>query len=296
MNHSNQSMSEILFSCEAIKVAPVDSPFLYTSGLIGPYYVNTHYLCGGREASERILSEINLLQEEPGELICKLPSVINEVLDNSGIYQEVMTRLERVAKDIAEKSCFDYVSGGQRRDWFFSIPLAKMLNIPHLYLFNDQRVLTEDALTFELTSNKTNALHVADLLTVGSSYLSKWIPALDDRGVNISASLNCVDRNQGGKNNLEGAGISEVRSLCVIEDSLFEDAHSKDLLTNDQLLMIKDYQNDPYEAMRVFLKKTPEYVIAALKADEKSKSRIELTIQNDLYELGADFLSGFKSI
>jgi len=296
MNLSNQSISEVLFSCEAIKVAPVDSPFLYTSGLIGPFYVNTHYLCGGKEASERVLGEINLLQVKPSELIGKLPAVILEVLDASSVYQEVMNRLEVVAKGIVANSSISYISGGQRRDWFFSIPLAKMLNIPHLYLFNDKRIFTEDALPFETTSSKVSSLHVADLLTVGSSYLSKWIPALEDRGVNIAASLNCVDRNQGGKSNLEEAGISDVRSLCVLEAALFEDAQSKGLLTNEQLQMIKDYQKNPYEAMRVFLKRTPEFIINAIKADEKSRSRIELTIQNDLYELGADFLSAFKSI
>ena len=38
-----------LFETRAIRVCPKDKLFWYTSGKIGPYYINTHFLIGCEE-------------------------------------------------------------------------------------------------------------------------------------------------------------------------------------------------------------------------------------------------------
>ncbi|HTZ16996.1 MAG TPA: hypothetical protein VMB78_01020, partial [Dissulfurispiraceae bacterium] len=55
-------ITEYLFRTNAIKVADPKTPFWYTSGLIGPFYVNTHYLAGGRVAALELL---DLITEHP---------------------------------------------------------------------------------------------------------------------------------------------------------------------------------------------------------------------------------------
>ncbi len=40
-----EKLIEGLFETDAIKVCPAGKPFWYTSGKIGPYYVNTHFRC-----------------------------------------------------------------------------------------------------------------------------------------------------------------------------------------------------------------------------------------------------------
>ena len=35
-----------LFKTDSVKICPENKPFWYTSGKIGPYYINTHFLYG----------------------------------------------------------------------------------------------------------------------------------------------------------------------------------------------------------------------------------------------------------
>ena len=37
-------ITEDLFKTTAIRVAPADTPFWYTSGKLGPFFINTHFL------------------------------------------------------------------------------------------------------------------------------------------------------------------------------------------------------------------------------------------------------------
>ena len=50
---------EALLSTEALQVAPADEVFWYTSGTVGPYYINTHFLFGGRVVAEELLGFID---------------------------------------------------------------------------------------------------------------------------------------------------------------------------------------------------------------------------------------------
>ncbi|MCB0321473.1 MAG: hypothetical protein KDD60_11155, partial [Bdellovibrionales bacterium] len=65
-----------LFQTEAFKVSPEDKPFSFTSGLLGPYFIATHYLCGGSEVAESILDAIT----EEAEDRAAFPQSICEVL------------------------------------------------------------------------------------------------------------------------------------------------------------------------------------------------------------------------
>ena len=54
---------EALLDTEALRLPPPGEVFWYTSGTVGPYYINTHYLYGGPERAEELLTYID---EESG--------------------------------------------------------------------------------------------------------------------------------------------------------------------------------------------------------------------------------------
>ena len=48
-----------LFETKALKVSPYDQPFWYTSGKIGFYYINTHFLYGSENEAIALLDFID---------------------------------------------------------------------------------------------------------------------------------------------------------------------------------------------------------------------------------------------
>ena len=55
-------MSDImsyLFQTNAIKFCEENKPFWYTSGKIGPYFINTHFVYGSEEEATKFLSFID---------------------------------------------------------------------------------------------------------------------------------------------------------------------------------------------------------------------------------------------
>lgn len=101
----------------------------------------------------------------------------------------------------------DYISGGERRDWFFSNVLAYLLGKPHISIYKDLSTVVSDS-NFEKTEAIQNldgkkVLHIADLITVASSYIRAWIPAIRNLGAKICWSCVVVDRMQGEKKKLK---------------------------------------------------------------------------------------------
>jgi len=85
-----------------------------------------------------------------------------------------------VLKNNIDVNEVDYISGGERRDWFFSPIIAKLLNKPHITIYKDlTTVVSSDGKTEELKElNGESVLHIADLITEASSYERAWIPAI----------------------------------------------------------------------------------------------------------------------
>ena len=53
-----------LFKTNAFKVCPDNKPFWYTSGKIGPYFINTHFLYGSEESAVEFLKFIDIEKED----------------------------------------------------------------------------------------------------------------------------------------------------------------------------------------------------------------------------------------
>ncbi len=266
-----------LFDTEALRVSPAEDPFWYTSGLFGPYYVNTHFLYGSAADAEALLSEIELWAKDTQrqEFTKKIAALTKKQYDRNPIYRRTVEALLEAARLI---DC-DFVSGGERRDFFFSLEAARQLGKPHLSIFKDQTAYYSEDLYSEAhlvgkgELSGLKALHVADLITEASSYFRAWIPAVEACGAQITASLAVVDRCQGGVGLLEQAGI-DARCLVRISKALFAEAREQGLINKAQEEILLDYARDPHGFVSRFLEKRPEFLDKAAATSPKTAERV----------------------
>lgn len=286
---SNNVMN-YLFETNAFKIAPENKPFWYTSGKIGPFFINAQFLYGSENDSKELLDFIDSeLENTPKENIPKniFEKVFNQYTNNS-IFFEVINELKKYLEANINIDEIDYVSGGERRDWYFSNILAHLLNKPHITIFKDLSMVKSSPdfaeSTKEFSLQDKQVLHVADLLNQASSYIRAWIPAIEEKGGKIAWSAVMVDRLQGGTEKLEDAGIKSF-SLLNIDNTLFEKALELGIINEAQLEMLKSFKQDPDGSMRQFLIDNPNFLQDALNSDEKSAKRAKLCIDSNIYNL-----------
>ena len=122
-------------------------------------------------------------------------------------------------------------------------------------------------------------MHIADLVTVASSYIRAWIPAVEGLGAKIACSLAVVDRDQGGSQILADAGCP-LTTLVVIKPELFETAHKMGRITDKQLALVLHFIDDPDAFMRSFLLAHPDFLANELAKGGKSAQRAQLCIDS----------------
>ena len=95
MSSKENKLIKWLFETAAVRVCPQDKPFWYTSGSIGPYYINTHFLYGSEEKANELLSFIDKEKENIIDLPAKLLEKTGEnyVQDNiyNGLIEEMVS-------------------------------------------------------------------------------------------------------------------------------------------------------------------------------------------------------------
>lgn len=277
-----------LFETNAVKVCQGDKPFWYTSGKIGPYFINTHFLYGSETDAVNLLSFIDDNKHDKLGMPKNLFAKIKEQYKNNKIYNDVINELVEFIKNNINVDEIDYISGGERRDWFFSYMTANLLNKPHITLFKDLDAVISDS-NFDNTEfakkiKDKKVLHIADLMNQASSYIRAWIPAIQNLGGELVWSTVVVDRVQGGKERLENLGIKSL-SVANIDESLFQVAFEKGIINSNQLDLVHNFIKDPDGSMREFLVAHPEFLENALNSDEKTAGRARLCIDGNLYDL-----------
>ena len=284
-------MSDImsyLFKTNAIRFCEENKPFWYTSGKIGPYFINTHFVYGSEKDATELLSFIDESLSDKFTLPEKVFKKVLKQYEENEIYHNVINEMKNYITENINVAEIDYISGGERRDWFFSNILAYLLDKPHISIYKDLSTVVSDS-KFENTSKITNidgkkVLHIADLVTVASSYLRAWIPAIKNLGGTMCWSCVVVDRMQGGKEKMEAEGVKSL-SLVNVDNTLFETAYRNGIINENQLNMLKDFFKNPDETMKQFLINHPEFLENALNSDEKTVKRAKLLIDGNLYGL-----------
>ncbi len=288
MNNFRDKLVSWLFETEALRVCPQDKPFWYTSGAIGPYYINTHFLYGSEEKANNLLKIIDEVKKDvvgcPGKVLDK----VLENYNNDKIFKELIDEMVLFIKDNPKLQSYEYISGGERRDWFFSIIIAHILNKPHITIYKDLKAVLTDGgeviTDFQLNGKKV--LHIVDLINEASSYERAWIPAIKSLGGEILWSVAVVDRMQGGSEFLENNNITPF-SMINIDKDLFKMALESNYINQSQFDMIAAYLDNPKAAMTKFLKENPQFMKEALEGDEKTRERAKLCLDKGIYDLNS---------
>lgn len=277
-----------LFETNAIKVCHSDQPFWLTSGKISAYFINTHFIYGSENDATELLTFIDENKDDKLTLPKKLFEKVKAQYDNNSIYHDVIDQMMAFIKENINVDEIDFISGGERRDWYFSIILAYLLNKPHITIFKDLSTLVSDY-HFENTEIISSipgkkVLHITDLITVASSYIRAWIPAIQNLGGELIWSFSVVDRMQGGKERIEDLGIKSY-SIVMVDKELFKTAFQKNMIDESQFHLVCNFIDDPDGSMETFIKEHPDFIENALHADEKTAGRAKLCLDNHFYNL-----------
>ena len=277
-----------LFETNAIRFCEENKPFWYTSGKIGPYFINTHFVYGSEKEATELLSYIDECLMDKKTLPKNIFNKVLKQYNENSIYQNVINCMVEFIKNNINIEEIDYISGGERRDWFFSNIIAYILNKPHISIYKDLSVnisnsdFSENDVKTDLSGK--NVLHIADLITVASSYIRAWIPAIKNLNANMKWSLSVVNRMQGGKEKIESENIKSF-SLVNVDEELFEKAFEYKIINEKQLEMLRKFFKDPDNTMKTFLIDHPEFIENALNSDEKTAKRARLLVDEDIYNL-----------
>lgn len=275
MNQADeQQLIQWLFATDALRVAPADQPFWYTSGTFGPYYINTHFLYGSEQEASVLLALIE--KTDPVDLPGLLAETVMRQYEQNRIYRSLMDLLTQQVRPYA----FDFISGGARRDFFFSICAARILSKPHLSLFKDQTAVYstggfgDSRRMTGLALAGQSAMHVADLVTEASSYRRAWLPGIEKLGAAMPRTVAVVDRNQHGRAVLAAAG-TQLDSLVTISPALFDRACAAGLINEAQKDQVLSFTRDPDCYMKTFLARYPAFLQEQLALGGQNRERAE---------------------
>ena len=294
------NITNYIFETKTIKFCKENEPFWLTSGLIAPYFFNTHFLYGSEQEAQVLLDfiteELALIKNgnsNKKDLPKKIIDKVLEQYNKNNIYHYVIDQL----KDYIEKNIgldnFEYISGGERRDWFFSNILAYLLKKPHITVFKDVTALKSnyDFSTTVETADLQGAkvLHVADMITIASSYTKMWVPAIEKLNGKVENSMVIIDRNQGGKDNLAKIGVKS-HAIVIVDKDLLKHALDLGFINQEQYDFDCKYFDNPFETAKQFLIEHPEFVENSLKStNERTLKRVHTMIDEDLYGLGLKY-------
>ena len=287
---------QYLFETNAIKFCKANEPFWYTSGKIGPYFFNAQYVYGGEEESSEFLNyitdelaSINDGKTDKLDLPKKLLDKVLNQYNTNKIYNDVINQMKQYIENNIGVENFEYISGGERRDWYFSVILSYLLNKPHLTIFKDMSAIVSNS-SFTNSENINNlngskVLHLADLITTASSYIKMWVPIINKLNGNMEHTLVIIDRNQGGKEILKDVNVT-MHALATVDKNLFKQAKDLGVINENQLEMVNKYFDNPDKTMKQFLIEHPEFIENSLKStNERTLKRVHTLIEENLYGL-----------
>ena len=278
---------KMLFDTSAFRVCDSESPFWYTSNKIGPYYINTHFLYGSEEKAKGLLKVIDEKSCDRDNCSQIFFDLVKKNYQEDAIYKKLIDFMVDYARENIDLDNIQFISGGERRDWFFSLIIADILKMPHITVFKDlsYKIFCSDA-TIEVPDVKgANILHIADIITEASSYIRAWVPAIKNIGGNIVDSLVVVDRLQGGRENLASVNVRS-HALTDVDIAMIDSALDQKLIDQAQYDMVAAFINDPFNSMRNFLLAHPDFLVNAAKSDDqRTAGRAQICIKENLYNL-----------
>ncbi|MDD5586420.1 MAG: hypothetical protein PHY92_05625 [Alphaproteobacteria bacterium] len=264
--------------------------YWYIAGIPGPFYVNTELLIGA-EASGLLLDKITAILAQTADLAARSAQITEAVMaayEENEVYQRLVATMAAAAKSQFPAGSFDLVSGGERRDWLFSIPFARACGIGHAFLFKNLSLYSPTAI-----KPGAKVLHVADLINNAASYLDLWLPALEKAGLECAGTL-CVISRGNGLEKLAAKGLQAV-SLNSIDLSFFEKSHASGLIDRATLDEVATHFASPKAwAEKYFV--GHKSLRDLTKLDAKSFERVRSFADKDPWGLKAGHAAFFDAL
>ncbi len=270
------------------KTGPI---FWYAASVPGPFYVNTELVIGP-ELSASLLKDItSIVAQTPDskERAEKLEALIMGACERDETFRNIIeTMASRIRADFITDS-YAVISGGERRDWIFSIPVAKLLGVRHVYLFkNGASYCAEPLAMGEI------ALHISDLINNAASYFDNWLPILEQAGLACVGTVCVNSRGSNGVDRLKANG-QKVVALNSVDVPFFEACQRNGLIDEATLEELKLFFSSSKDWASRYVMGRPELFDPA-KIDAKSLERMKTFFAKDPWKLRGSHASFFAAM
>jgi orotate phosphoribosyltransferase len=263
------------------KTGPV---FWYVAGVPGPFYLNTELMIG-QAVAEKLLERITAILAETPDVAARakqVEAVVMGAYRQTPDFQTVVQALIAKAKQEFPNGTYDIVSGGERRDWLFSLPFAIETGVPHLFLFKDGSVYGEPQ-----PKAGSRALHISDLINNAASYIDVWLPALERAGIACAGTLTVNTRGSAGIDRLQKVNCKVV-ALNRVDLDFFKQLQQNQLIDAATLDEIAIYFSSSQQwAERYLTQDEKLYAISTL--DKKSRERMQSFFDKDPWGMQAKY-------
>ena len=298
MIYTQADLSKLILDTKAVSIwdhakGPV---FWYAANVPGPFYVNTEMVIGASLA-EKLLREITAVASGTVDAPARAAQLKHLILDayrsNTSWQRLIETMIDRARTEFASSS-FAMISGGERRDWLFSIPFAHECNLPHLYLFKNKTSFCEFENKEWMTRSGQNVLHVSDLINNAASFFDSWQPILQNLSMSCAGNI-CINlRGENGLRRLTEAGQKTV-ALMTIDLDFFRRLHAADLLSREVFEEIAIFLSSSQDWASRYLLDRPE-LFNVHGCDTKSFERLKFFIANDPWKMRGTHESFFATM
>ncbi|MEK6823191.1 MAG: hypothetical protein AABY13_05150 [Nanoarchaeota archaeon] len=294
--------------CSAYKDLP--GPTILAAGDLGIYFVNMEKLLEDGGAWEKFGDDSRLMIMHACQQYEQVPGfrqVIGVMADQMRYHLTRAVQGERKA-----------VSGGARRDWLFSGPIAHVLNLPHISCYKqepgkpDRMEFVHPDMSVDVVDTLSGVYvgHAVDMTTEGSSILRTdkdgtlkgWAAMIRNKGGRINDVVAAATRLQGAEQRLAPYGL-HIDALVKIDEEFLRNhsanpeaaveyfknptAFSRNYLKeNGALAFVKDF--DPagkrVDKAREFMKKYGRFLVEIDKFDELATT-VQLTYGKPVHEI-----------
>ncbi|MFY9288874.1 MAG: hypothetical protein WAO98_10285 [Alphaproteobacteria bacterium] len=293
MSDSQDTLLKLIHETKAVsiwnrKTGPV---FWYAASVPGPFYVNTELAIGPETSAQllKLITETVASIADPAARAQKVEQAVLAAYKNSAMYQSVITAMIQVAKTEFPAGSFDVVSGGERRDWLFSIPFAQAIGARHVYLFKNHNTYCAQPL-----KAGEKALHVADLINNAASYFDLWFPILEQAKLSYRGTLCINSRGTNGMQRLKEHGQKTI-ALNSVDVGFFEKSKAQGLIDSGTLTEVATYFASPKDwAQQYLMNDVALFDVANL--DAKSFERLQSFFTNDPWQLHKDHKDFFAQM
>lgn len=128
------------------------------------------------------------------------------------------------------------ITGGETKDWLFSIPVAERMCVYHTRLCKDGQTIGRPL-------EHSTVTHIADVNNNGSSMRDVWCPIIKQEGGTLEHVLFFVEREEGGRAVLDSLGI-DYHSVVHLTDNAWEYLHRRMFIGDETYTSILDYRAD----------------------------------------------------